>query len=47
MQSGVDKGGIVLGASEERGAAGEEGKHGRSNVAVHSQRCLGSTQTLL
>ncbi len=25
VQSGVDEGGVVLGAGEERGAAGEEG----------------------
>lgn len=28
VQSGVDEGGVVLGAGEERGAAGEEGQHG-------------------
>lgn len=47
MQSGVDEGGVMLGAGKERGAAGEEGKHGRADVAVHGQRCLGGTQTLL
>lgn len=47
MQSGVDEGGIVLGASEERGAAGEEGQQGGADVAVHGEGRLCGAQTLL
>lgn len=43
VQSGVDEGGVVLGASKERGAAGEEGKQSGADVAVHSQGCLCGT----
>lgn len=47
MQSGVDKGGVVLGAGEERGAAGQEREQSRSDISVHGQSRLCGTQTLL
>lgn len=47
VQGGVDEGGVVLGAGEQGGAAGEEGQQGRADVAVHGQGRLCGAQTLL
>lgn len=47
VQGGVDEGGVVLGAGEERGAAGQQRQQSRADVAVHGQGRLCGTQTLL
>lgn len=47
VKGGVDERGVVLGAGEERRAAGEEGQQGGADVAVHGQRRLRGAETLL
>ena len=47
VEGGVEEAGVVLRAGEERGTAGEEGQHGRADVAVHGQGRLRGAQPLL
>ena len=47
VQRGVYEGGVVLRSGKQRGTAGEEGQHGRTDVAIHSQGRFGGAETLL
>ena len=47
VEHGVDHDGSVVAAGEQRGALGDEGQHGRAQVAVHSQGHLGGAERRL